>query len=97
MLIDYSEKSIGDLSEIGEHIAKDSNLRAVQFLRKLKSKIELLVHFPLMGIACESKGINKDCRVMIFESYLIFYTTNKESIHINKILHHSVNYQEKYL
>lgn len=97
MQIDYSNQSVEDLSKIGEHIAEDSQNRAVQFLKKLKTKIEMLLHFPYMGIECQSKNIQKDCRVMIFESYLIFYTIKKESIRINRILHHSVNYQEKLL
>ncbi len=94
MQIDYSDQSIDDLSKIGEYIAKDSKSRAVQYLIKLKTKIELLIHFPYMGVECQSKNIHEDCRVMIFESYLIFYTIKKESIRINRIFHHSVNYQE---
>lgn len=97
MQIDYSNQSVEDLSKISEHIAEDSENRAIQFLKKLKTKIEMLLHFPYMGIECQSKNIHKDCRVMIFESYLIFYTIKKESIRINRILHHSVNYQEKFL
>lgn len=95
MQIDYSNQSIDDLSKIGEFIAKDSRNRAVEYLKKLKTKIELLIHFPLIGMECQSKKIYEDCRIMIFESYLIFYTIKKESIRINRILHHSVNYQEK--
>jgi addiction module RelE/StbE family toxin len=95
MQIDYSDQSIDDLSKIGEYIAQNSKNRAVEFLKKLKNKIELLIHFPFIGMECESKGIYEDCRVMIFESYLIFYAIKKESIRINRILHHSVNYQEK--
>lgn len=95
MQINYSDPSVDDLSKIGEYIAKDSKGRAVQFLKKLKTKIELLIYFPFIGLECQSKGLYEDCRVMIFESYLVFYTIKKESIHINRILHHSVNYQEK--
>lgn len=97
MQINYSDQSIDDLSKIGEYIAKDSKSRAVQYLKKLKTKIELLIHFPLIGMECQSKGIYEDCRVMIFESYLIFYTINKDSIRINRIFHHTVNYQENTL
>jgi len=95
MQINYSEQAIDDLSKIGEHIAEDSENRAIQFLKKLKTKIEMLLHFPYMGIECQSKNIHKNCPVMIFESYLIFYTITHDSISINRILHHSVNYQEK--
>jgi len=95
MQIDYSDQSIEDLSKIGEFIAKESKSSAAQYLKKLKTKIELLIHFPFIGVECQSKEIYEDCRIMIFESYLIFYTIKKESIRINRILHHSVNYQEK--
>ena len=95
MQIDYSEQAIDDLSKIGEHIAEDSRNRAVQFLKKLKTKIEMLLHFPYMGVECQSKNIHINCRIMIFEAYLIFYIITHDSIIINRILHHAVNYQEK--
>jgi addiction module RelE/StbE family toxin len=97
MRIDYSEQAIDDLLKISEYIAEDSENRAVQLLKKLKIKIEMLLHFPYMGVECQSKNIHQDCRIMIFESYLIFYVITHHSITINRILHHSVNYQEKLL
>jgi plasmid stabilization system protein ParE len=61
MHLEYSEQSIIDLDNIIEYIAKDSRNRALQYIEKMKSKIELLVVVPDIGVACKAKKINKDC------------------------------------
>jgi len=73
MHLEYSEQSIIDLDNIIEYIAKDSKNRALQYIDKMKSKIELLVHAPNIGLACKTKKINQDCRILIFEHYLVLY------------------------
>lgn len=92
MHLEYSEQSIADLDNIIEYIAKDSKNRAFQYIDKMKSKIELLVHTPDIGVACKTKKINQDCRILIFEHYLVFYTIKENNIQIKRVLHSSVNY-----
>ena len=92
MHLEYSEQSIVDLDNIIAYIAKDSKSRALQYIDKMKSKIELLVHAPNIGVACKAKKINQDCRILIFEDYLVFYTTKENNIQIIRVLHSSVNY-----
>ncbi len=92
MHLEYSEQSIVDLNNIIEYIAKDSKNRALQYINKMKSKIELLIDTPNMGVDCRTKKINRDCRIFIFEHYLVFYTTKENNIQIKRILHSSVNY-----
>jgi plasmid stabilization system protein ParE len=69
MHLEYSEQAIIDLDNIIEYIAKDSVNRALQYIEKMKSKIELLVVAPDIGVVCKTKKINQDCRVLIFEHW----------------------------
>ena len=96
MRLEYSEQSIVDLDDIIEYIAKDSISRALQYIDKMKSKIELLVHAPNMGVACKAKKINHDCRILIFEDYLVFYTVKEKNIQVKRVLHGSVNYRDTF-
>jgi len=92
MHLEYSEQSIVDLDNIFAYIAKGSKNRALQYIDKMKSKIELLIHAPNMGVKCKAKKINWNCRILIFEHYLVFYTIKESNIQIKRILHSSVNY-----
>jgi len=96
MHLEYSEQSIIDLDNIIEYIAKDSRNRALQYIEKMKSKIELLAVTPDIGVACKAKKINKDCRILIFEHYLVFYTIKENNIQIKRVLHSSVNYVDTF-
>ncbi|RLC11883.1 MAG: hypothetical protein DRI57_18330 [Deltaproteobacteria bacterium] len=51
---------------------------------------------PYMGVSCRAKGIDRDCRILIFENYLIFYEVDEadKEILILRILHGSRKYQE---
>ena len=86
MMLKYSKDALDDLDEILNFIANDSPVRAVSFIDEIRSKIELLLDFPALGMSCRSKGIDKDCRVMIFGSYLIFYEVNNETILVLSIM-----------
>lgn len=95
MAIRYSEASLLDLQEVIDAIAEDSLERALSYADKLKSKIELLAAFPRMGVECRKKNIEFDCRVYIFESYLIFYRIADAGIEVRRVLHGSRNYKSK--
>ena len=92
MELKYSEDALDDLVQILDFIAEDSSERALAFIERLKSSIELLITFPGLGVSCQSKGILEDCRVMIFESYLIFYTVSKENILVLSITNAAKDY-----
>jgi len=92
--IEYTNDAEFDLEDIADFIAKDSSNRALQYLQKIEKNIELLCKNPNLGVSCESKKISLDCRVLIFEAYLIFYKVLNESILIIRILHSSVNYKK---
>ena len=92
MELRYSEDALDDLDQILDFIAEDSSERALAFIERLKSSIELLITFPGLGVSCQSKGIKENCRVMIFESYLIFYTVSEENILVLSIINVAKDY-----
>ena len=94
MELNYSDTAIDDLYELLDFISLDSQSRAFTYVEKLKLKIELLAIFPNMGVSCQSKGIDEDCRVMIYESYLIFYTVEYEKVVIRNIINSAVDYTQ---
>ncbi len=48
-----------------------------------------------MGVSCKAKGINKDCRILIFENYLIFYKFGGgNEVIILRILYGSRDYRD---
>ena len=83
------------MNTIIEYIAKDSVNRALSYADFLKTKIELFVSSPYMGIECKYKKVYQDCRVYIVDSYLVFYTIQESTIIIRRILNSAVNYKGK--
>ena len=88
MQIEYTEIAIIDLTSILDIISRDSPRRALAYVGKIKSAIELLALFPNLGVTCKSRGLDDVCRVMVFEHYLIFYTLD-EIVTIRTIIHTS--------
>lgn len=95
MHIRYTKIAVEDLKEIFSYIAQDSIKKAHEYVDLLQKKIELLAEFPKIGIECKNRNIDEDCKIYIFENYLIFYTVAKDSIEIRRVLHSSVDYIEK--
>ncbi|MGE4456507.1 MAG: type II toxin-antitoxin system RelE/ParE family toxin [Arcobacteraceae bacterium] len=95
MYIKYSEQSILDLNAIIEYISKDSVRRALSYADFLKTKIEILISSPYIGVECRHKKVYQDCRVYIVDSYLVFYTVQESTIIIRRILNSAVNYIRK--
>ncbi len=95
MYIKYAEQSILDLNAIIEYISKDSVRRALSYADFLKTKIELLISSPYIGVECRHKKVYQDCRVYIVDSYLVFYTVQESTIIIRRILNSAVNYIRK--
>ncbi len=92
----YTRQAEEDLDSIFEYISENSMANALAQIRKIQSAIENLLEFPYLGINCRSKGIKRDCRILIFEKYLIFYQVEKDddNIKILRILHGARKYQD---
>ena len=92
----YTCKAEDDLDSIFAYIAEDSPTNAFNYIDKMQSAIENLIISPCMGVSCKAKGIDRDCRLLIFEKYLIFYQLDEDDseITILRILHGSKKYQD---
>ncbi len=90
----YSQNAEQDLEEIGDFIARDSISCALEYLEKMQKSIELIASNPNIGLSCKSKNIDIECRLFIFDDYLIFYKVLEDEIIIIRVLHGSVNYKK---
>jgi addiction module RelE/StbE family toxin len=93
--IRYTEQAEDDLCHIFKLIASDKPTVAIEYIGKLEQTIELLETNPEIGVECRSKNVDKDCRILIFENYLIFYRIEVEIIRIGRILSSRIDYQNK--
>ena len=92
MRLKYTEEAIADLVDLLDYIALDSPKRALSYVDKLREAVELLQLFPNIGIACKTKGIDEDCRVLTYESYLVFYVVMDDTVLIKTIINGSKDY-----
>lgn len=90
--IKFSEIANQDLIDIFDLIAKDKPSMAIEYIDKLEAMIDLLLDNPRLGVECKNKNINKDCRILVFENYLIFYKIIDNEIQIARILNSRVDY-----
>ena len=84
--IKYTKTAFNDLDKIFKLIFEDKKNIAIEYINKLRKFIKLLKENPYMGVDCKNKNINKKCRIIIFESYNIYYSIEKDYIKILKII-----------
>jgi len=96
--IKYSNKAEMDLDEAIAHIAKNSISNALNYLKNYEDKIELIRLNPYMGTECKNKLIQRDCRVLVYQSHIIIYSVDSKlnEIFIIRIYHGSVDYASKF-
>jgi plasmid stabilization system protein ParE len=93
--IRYTELAEADLSSLFDIIYKDKPMFVIEFIDKLDRFIALLEENPFMGIECKYKKLDKDCRVLVYENYLIFYTVKEDEVVIIRILNVHNDYSNK--
>ncbi|MEE9429730.1 MAG: type II toxin-antitoxin system RelE/ParE family toxin [Melioribacteraceae bacterium] len=83
-----------DFTEIVSYIAAD-NLNAVNTLvNKIEKNLELLSANPKLGRIPRDEEIrNLGYRYLIIQNYIVFYTIDKKTILIHRILHSARNYK----
>lgn len=86
----YLPAAESDLVGIFDFIAQDSPNRALSYLEKLDKRISLLERHPLLGrIPRHPKLRAYGYRVLIVESYLVFYVVRGRAIEIHRVVHGS--------
>ena len=91
-IVRYLPVAQDDLLSILEFIAKDSPSRAVSFVDKLDDRIGQLEQHPhLERIPRHSKLREYGYRVLVIESYLVFYIIRGRTVEIHRVVHGSRN------
>jgi addiction module RelE/StbE family toxin len=79
-----------DLLSILDWIAEDSPNRAASFVDELDRRIGSLEQHPLLGRIPRHRRLRAfGYRVLIVESYLMFYVVRGRSIEIHRVVHGS--------
>ena len=86
IFIKYDKNAIQDLDNIYLTIAKDKKSAAIKFIDDIDKYILLLKINPELGMDCRKKGLNRDCRVLVYRSYMILYKIYKNHISIKRII-----------
>lgn len=90
--IRYLPIAVDDLVSIFDWIANDSHFNAGAFLKKLDHNILNLRNHPFLGrIPRDEKLKEFGYRVLIIESYLIFYMVRDKTVEIHRVIHGSRN------
>jgi toxin ParE1/3/4 len=88
----YLPVSQADIVEIFDYIAQDSPNRALSFVEKLDRRIVSLEQHPLLGrIPRHPKLREYGYRVLVIESYLVFYIIRGQMVEIHRVVHGSRN------
>ncbi len=83
-----------DFKEIITYIAADNPKAAQSLANKIESNLELLSANPQLGRVPRDNDIKEmGYRYLIVHNYIIFYTIEKKTIYIHRILHGARNYK----
>ena len=91
-IVRYLPAADADLVEIFDFIAQDSPKRALSYLAKFDKRIGLLEQHPQLGRLPRHPGLREyGYRVLIVESYLVFYIICGQTIEIHRVIRGSRN------
>ena len=83
-----------DLSEIFDYINRDSPSAALSLLDKIDEHISRLADFPQLGKTPQDNRLQKlGYKMLIINSYLVFYVLKQKSVEIRLILHGKRKYE----
>ena len=91
-ILRYLPAAVDDLVSIFDWIANDSPVRATAFVDEIDQRIGRLQTHPLLGcIPRDDKLRDAGYRVLVIESYLVFYIVRRKTVEIRRVLHGSRN------
>jgi len=86
----YLPVAVDDLISIFDWIANDSPANAAAFVDKLDQRIGNLGTHPFLGrIPKDDKLKISGYRVLVIESYLVFYIIRGQTVEIHRVIHGS--------
>ena len=88
----YLPVAVDDLISIFDWFADDSASNAAAFIDKLDQRIGNLETHPLLGrIPRDDKLQSSGYRILVIESYLVFYIVRDKTVVIHRVVHGSRN------
>lgn len=93
MKIIYSKQAKEQLYSIKEYIAQDNKTIAIEYLSRIKYKIEMLRDYPYIGKVNATLNMNHIRDFVVF-GYKVIYKINKENLIILAIYKY-VDFDEK--
>ena len=91
-ILRYLPAAIDDLVSIFDWIANDSPVRAAAFVDEIDQRIGTLQTHPLLGyIPKDDRLRDAGYRVLVIESYLVFYIVRGKTVEIHRVVHGSRN------
>ena len=86
--IEWTDRSLEDLNDIYDYIARDSKSYATLFSKKLYVTVQKLNEFPNMGRIVPEINISS-VREIIYQNYRIIYRIKTDYIEIITVFHGS--------
>ncbi|MBN1215662.1 MAG: type II toxin-antitoxin system RelE/ParE family toxin, partial [Candidatus Lokiarchaeota archaeon] len=86
--IEWTERSLEDLNEIYDYIARDSKSYATLFIKKIYESIQKLKDFPKIGRIVPEINIST-VREIIFQNYRIIYRIMVDYVEVITVIHGS--------
>ena len=84
-----------DLDEITAHVAMDDISAALKLVTRIESDLATLASFPELGrIPRDSDLRQAQYRYLVVGNYLIFYTVEKRTVIVHRILHGALDYKQ---
>ncbi|TDI38036.1 MAG: type II toxin-antitoxin system RelE/ParE family toxin [Acidobacteria bacterium] len=84
-----------DLDEIVAYVALDNLTAALKLADRFESNFASLARFPELGRLRRDEDVREaGYRYLIIGNYLIFYTAEKRTVLVHRILHGARDYRE---
>ncbi|WP_010338283.1 type II toxin-antitoxin system RelE/ParE family toxin [Sphingobium yanoikuyae] len=87
MILQFSPAAEADLVDIAMFIAADDANRALTFVDELQSACDILVDYPLAGVA--RPELCENLRSKPYRRYMIYYRIVGDAVRIERFLHGS--------
>ncbi|MFC3442388.1 type II toxin-antitoxin system RelE/ParE family toxin [Sphingobium rhizovicinum] len=94
MKVELTAEAERDLEAIADHIAIDSPVRALGFIRELRNKCLGLADYPRAFPVVE-RYAHLDVRRRVHGQYLIFYRVEPQRIIVLHVLHGASDYLDR--
>ncbi len=86
--IRYLPAAVDDLMSVYDWIAGDSPTRAISFTEKFDKRISSLTTHPFLGRIPKHEKLQAfGYRVLVIESYLVFYIVRGHIIEVYRVIH----------